>query len=132
MGIITTAFKRRRLPHWEVAGKVYFLTFRLRNSLPKDVVLRLQEQRKSILSLEDNTDELNRFHRYEFREIENILDSVHNDENSFLANDNIAPVLMEAFDYLENKYCWRFPSFVIMPNHIHCLCVGDKSGEAKK
>ena len=57
------------------------------------------------------------------------MDSVKNDENCFLAMENIAPILMDAFDYLEEKYIWRFPSFVIMPNHVHCLCIDDQKGE---
>ena len=129
MSVETIAFTRRRLPHWRVQGKSYFVTFRLRNSLPEEVVLRLKRQRDVLLSKEHNDDELYEFQRKEFKEIEMILDSVSNGENAYLAKDDIAPVLMDAFERLENKYCWRFPSFVIMPNHVHCLCVADKAGE---
>ena len=129
MTIETTSFKRRRLPHWEVHEKSYFVTFRLRASLPKEVILKLKEQRNAILNKEDNEKDIYEFQRYEFGEIEKILDSVNNETNAYLAKDNIAPILMESFEYLEKKYCWRFTSFVIMPNHVHCLCVADKEGE---
>jgi putative transposase len=129
MSIETISFKRRRLPHWQVHGKAYFVTFRLRNSLPEEVVLRLKRQRDVLLSKENNDEELYEFQRHEFKEIEMILDSVTNEENAYLTRDDIAPVLMDAFDHLSSKYCWRFPSLVIMPNHVHCLCVADKVGE---
>ena len=87
------------------------------------------KQRDVLLSKEDNVEELYEFQRHEFKEIEIILDSVSNEKNAYLTRDDIAPVLMDAFAHLSNKYCWRFPSFVIMPNHVHCLCVADKVGE---
>ena len=129
MSVETISFTRRRLPHWRVQGKSYFVTFRLRGSLPKEVVLRLKEKRDELLSREANEDELYKFQQQEFKEIEMILDSVRNGTSSYLTRNDTAPILMDAFEHLENKYCWRFPSFVIMPNHVHCLCVGDKSGE---
>jgi len=128
MDIRTISFKRRSLPHWEVAGKMHFVTFRLRNTLPKEIVVKFQKRRSEILA-EDNVCKIHEFQRYEFKEIERILDSVKNDENAYLSRFDIAPVLMEAFESLEYKYCWSFPSYVIMPNHIHCLCVADKEGK---
>ena len=124
----TTSFTRRRFPHWEVAGRSYFVTFRLRNSLPQNVVLRLKEQRDIILKQKDEK-VLYEFQRHEFNEIEKILDNVNNNNNAFLTNEKIPPILMNAFEHLEAKYCWRFPAFVIMPNHIHCLCIADNGGQ---
>ncbi len=125
----TILFSRRRLPHWEVYGKSYFVTFRLRGSLPREVILNLQKQRDILLSKDHNEKELLQFQREEFQEIERVLDSVNNEDNAFLTRDDTAPILMESFDFLEEKYCWRFSSFVIMPNHVHCLCLADKKGE---
>src|SRR5215213_9472627 len=33
-GVDGYRFRRRDLPHWEIAGSTYFVTFRLANSLP--------------------------------------------------------------------------------------------------
>jgi putative transposase len=127
----TISFSRRRLPHWEVLGGLYFVTFRIRRSLPQKVILKLKEKRNQIIGGNDSERDLIEFQRYEFREIENVLDRVNNDVNAFLARDDIAPILMESFEFIEKKYCWRFISYVIMPNHIHCLCLADKDGEKK-
>ncbi len=129
MSIDTISFSRRRLPHWEVNRKVYFVTFRLRNSLPMSVVAELQKERDDLFCSSAENDNFVKFQRYEFKKIESILDSINNEEYAFLAREDIAPIIMNAFEFLENKYCWRFPSFVIMPNHVHCLGVADKDGE---
>ena len=128
MGNDTTSFTRRRLPHWSVAGKSYFVTFRLRGTLPKDVVVELCEKREEIRRTE-NTTAKEQFERNEFAIIEKILDSVSTGAKAILTNDGIPDILMERFAFLENKYCWRFSAYVIMPNHIHCLCIADKTGE---
>ena len=39
----------RRLPHWSQAGTVCFITFRTNDSLPREALLRLAEQRGEIL-----------------------------------------------------------------------------------
>jgi len=127
----TISFTRRSLPHWEVADRSYFVTFRLRHSLPENVILNLRTRREQMEKTVKSQDKVLEFQRYEFREIEKILDSVNNSANAFLTKENIAPIIMNAFDYLEKKYCWRFPSYVVMPNHIHCLCVADKEGGSK-
>ena len=129
MPIETISFTRRRLPHWEVNQSSYFVTFRLRGSLPRETVLKLKEKRESLLNKKDNKKELYEFQRFEFREIEKVLDSVRNSENAYLTRDDIAPILMSSFEFLEKKYCWRFPSFVIMPNHVHCLGIADGDRE---
>ncbi|HPN84099.1 MAG TPA: transposase [Victivallales bacterium] len=129
MDIETICFTRRKLPHWQVRGKSYFVTFRLRNSIPKSIVLKLKSRREEILSGAKNDEKVYEFQRKEFIEIENILDSARTNENYFLADEKIAQTIINSFAFIENKYCWSFPSFVIMPNHVHCLCVANKSGE---
>ncbi len=129
MAIITTRFKRRRLPHWDVAGKAYFVTFRLRGSLPQKVILQLQAEREALNDSDPET--LLEFQCHEFYKIEQILDSIDNEQQAYLSENEIAPLLMEAFTHLETIYCWRFPAWVIMPNHIHCLCIADKTGKKK-
>src|ERR1700685_3713085 len=42
--------RSRRLPHWEVEGAVYFVTFRLADSLPKKALQELDSEGKDILA----------------------------------------------------------------------------------
>ncbi len=46
---IINVHSRGRLPHWRVDDAVYFITFRLRDSIPRSVVARLFEERKRML-----------------------------------------------------------------------------------
>jgi len=123
----TISFTRRKLPHWLVADRSYFVTFRLRGTIPVNVVNDLKVQREKLKGSNDDQSQYY-FNRNEFYVIEKTLDSIHNKENCYLTNKEIAPILMERFEFLEQKYCWRIPSFVVMPNHVHCLCIADKPG----
>ena len=39
-------FYRRHLPHWQPRNAVFFVTFRLKNSLPYEVIEALREERE--------------------------------------------------------------------------------------
>jgi putative transposase len=39
-------FYRRHLPHWQPRNAVFFVTFRLKNSLPDEVIEALREERE--------------------------------------------------------------------------------------
>jgi hypothetical protein len=39
-------FYRRHLPHWQPREAVFFVTFRLKNSLPDEVIKALREERE--------------------------------------------------------------------------------------
>jgi hypothetical protein len=48
--------RRRNLPHWEVSGATYFLTFRLADSMPAGVVKELEWKSCAWLQLHGLTD----------------------------------------------------------------------------
>jgi hypothetical protein len=39
-------FYRRHLPHWQPPGAVFFVTFRLKNSLPYEIIETLRAERE--------------------------------------------------------------------------------------
>jgi hypothetical protein len=43
------AIRGRRLPHWETEGGVYFVTFRLADSLPSKALDRIKFTRKDVI-----------------------------------------------------------------------------------
>jgi hypothetical protein len=43
--------KRGHLPHWEQSGATYFVTFRLADSLPADVLAQWRDERAAWLKL---------------------------------------------------------------------------------
>jgi REP element-mobilizing transposase RayT len=127
----TISFSRRKLPHWQVANRPYFITFRLKGSLPHSVVEDLKSQKEKLQNQTADSEQLYQYHRSAFKRIESVLDNVNNNDNFFLTKPNIASLIMNAFEFIEQKYCWRFPAFVIMPNHVHCLAVVTDNGIKK-
>ena len=116
---ITTAFHRRRLPHWSVLNREYFVTFRLHGTIPAHVIFELREKREKLKT--STKDEIIQNQRLEFLKIESILDNVDNDKD-FLSMPDIAKLVLSKFEEMGTVYLWRFTNIVIMPNHVHCLC----------
>jgi REP element-mobilizing transposase RayT len=117
---ITIGFRRRHLPHWTVAERTYFVTMRLKGSLPAAVVRQLDEERDALLATGPNPDILNDFSRARLLRIEAILDAAQSGP-TFLNVAQIADVMVKAFDWLGEKKGWLVHAFTVMPNHIHVL-----------
>ncbi len=118
----TTSFRRRNLPHWHVKSKPYFVTFRLKGSLPESIVNRLKRDYQNFLDSDPNQEEILIFQRKRFKTVETILDSAKNSP-TYLRIPEIAQIVLESFDWLETECHWRIPAAVIMPNHVHILLV---------
>jgi putative transposase len=126
---ITLSFRRRNLPHWRVADRSYFVTFRLKHTLPADVVAAYREEIETLHAGHASPEDLKECHRRHFRKIEAILH--RNDAGCrHLAQPPIARLVLEAFDFIESRYHWRVPCAVVMPNHVHCLCAGQADAVA--
>jgi REP element-mobilizing transposase RayT len=123
----TTAFYRRSLPHWKVSSCSYFVTFRLKNSIPKDKLFELKNKYDRIKSECLNDNDLLKAQRIHFLHIEKIIDSNRSADDISLATAGIAEIIMERIEWMEKNTGWRIPSYVIMPTHIHCLMNGEKA-----
>lgn len=120
----TTNFYRRNLPHWHVSERSYFITFRLKNSIPKEVLEDLKEKYSRIKSETEET-KLNELYRTHFLKYEKVLDSAK--ENLYLNDPRIARLIIEGFEWIEINTGWEVPSFTVMPNHVHCLMTSRKA-----
>lgn len=114
----TTRFMRGRLPHWEIEGGRYFVTVRLHDSLPREVVTRLAEVHQSLQNIEARSSEYVRLQRQYFLTMEKYLDAGVG--SAPLRHDVAAKVLAEAFAGLRQENV-DVPHFTIMPNHWHAL-----------
>ena len=109
----TLCFFRSKLPHWLVADRTYFVTIRLKNTLPVHVIEELKQQQA-----ESNESELAKRRNY-FIRIEQFLDT--SDADSWLLdNPEVAKVLMESLSWLESKG-WIIYAAVILSTHVHLL-----------
>ena len=71
---------RRNLPHWTQLGKMYFVTFRLADSLPQKRLEQIQQERKiwsACHSKPYSEQEWQEYHRLFSERIEHWLDAGH-------------------------------------------------------
>jgi putative DNA methylase len=97
---------RDYLPHFEGGEIPQFITFRLKDSLPQEVL----ERWRSELRLSDEAALR--------RRIEVYLDQGHG--SAFLKERGVASLVENALLYFDGER-YRLTSWVIMPNHVHFL-----------
>lgn len=117
---------RGYLPHVKRDGAEYFVTFRLADSLPKEVLLRYEEERTERLRMleaaktngnacNDTEERINRDFR---RKVERYLDKGAG--TCYLRKPEAADLVASALKHFDNqRYLLR--RWVIMPNHVHTL-----------
>ncbi|HQU82607.1 MAG TPA: transposase [Pyrinomonadaceae bacterium] len=100
--------ERGYLPHFDDGESVQFITYRLADSMPQNVLERWR--------LEVETDEIT---DADFRRrIENYLDQSYG--NCYLIREEIAEIVKENLLHFENRK-YKLFAWVIMPNHVHLL-----------
>src|SRR5580658_6809578 len=115
--------KRSRgyLPHWERDGGMYFVTFRLGDSLPTRVrdqiaayrlmFVRAREQGRPVPNAEARVEtQMNR------RQIEAYLDAGSGE--CFFRRPELAEVVADTLRFRESKE-YLFDAWCVMPNHVH-------------
>lgn len=112
MEVRTLSFWRGRLPHWEVADGVYFVTLRVAGCLPVTVRRELD----ATLADVDESDYVIKSRRY-FVKLEQWLD--HHHEIEWLTEPDVAQVIEAAFSEYEAQGVWKLHAYVVMPNHLH-------------
>jgi REP element-mobilizing transposase RayT len=127
--IETLVFKRRNLPHWYVSGRTFFITFRIKGSLPRRVIDDIRAERDRLLGSEPDPEALNECYRKMFIKMESVLD-VASVGATWLKEPRIAALILKGFEWLERKG-WKVPAAVVMPNHVHCLMRNDNGQTAQ-
>jgi putative transposase len=128
-------FYRRKLPHIQPDGATLFVTFRLANSLPADVVEQLKTEKERInLDLEKIIDRKERErqsdlenHRY-FGKWDEALNL--GTGKKYLSNLDVANMVAESLHYRDGKV-YDLIAFSIMPNHVHLVITPIETLEGK-
>lgn len=127
----------RDLPHWRREGAVYFVTFRLKDSIPRNILEVWMIERRQWLHKNGVTDDLvgeerlkryfaipeprrRAFEREEARKFFVELDQCHG--SCILRKPEVAEIVGSALRYFHGArlYCG---DFVVMPNHVHWLVI---------
>ena len=112
-------FHRRNLPHLYKDEGIYFITFRLAESIPSDKVVEI----KKVI---DNGKEMNdeKFKRL-LEKYDAILDSGTYGKK-YLADAKIAEICKYSLQFPDRKD-YNLICYCIMPNHIHLIIILDPS-----
>jgi REP element-mobilizing transposase RayT len=115
---------RGRLPHWQVDNTAYFITFRLRDSLPREVVRELLLERDRMLAtISDTVDRARLDGAFAIR-LDRELDQHHGACLLRQHGDVVADALrhFNGSRYVLHSWC-------VMPNHVHVLLHVDRGRE---
>jgi REP element-mobilizing transposase RayT len=111
---VTVQFYRKRLPHWEVAEGLYFVTIRQAGTIPPNGIKRLKELSEELRTAPGGT-EVKR-QRTIFAMLEKYLNASHKGN---LTEEPYRSIIKDAVEHRQKTGKWRMVEYVIMPNHIH-------------
>lgn len=126
---------RDNLPHVRQENVIYFVTFRLGDSLPAERVAELKQRREEWMRLNPlpHTPQQQReYRRIWTARIENLLDAGY---GACVLRDAQCRGMLEASMRHDDAVRYQLSEFVIMPNHVHALVhvlPGQKLGEVIK
>ena len=124
MPISSGFHSRGYLPHLKVEGATYFVTFRLADSLPKEVVVRLKSQRAGMLRRsahlgpEVSYQQQRPFFEWYASEIDTLLDRSIGE--TWLNRPSIAAIVAATLNHFAAAR-YKLAAWVVMPNHVHAV-----------
>ncbi|NUN70504.1 MAG: transposase [Bacteroidetes bacterium] len=115
------AYYRRNLPHIHLPQARYFITFRLANSLPQEVVERLRAEYNDSLTDEERSsgDVLNERQRIYFEKFDQLLDESSVGDR-WLERAEIADCVFDALRFYDGT-SYDLLCCTVMSNHVHML-----------
>ncbi|HLW02679.1 MAG TPA: transposase [Ktedonobacterales bacterium] len=115
---------RSYLPHWERDDAAYFVTFRLADALPQQVLLHYQAEREALLVRAQikgqplSIEEKDHLELLVSRRIQRYLDTGMG--ACHLATPDVAEVVKHALGHFDGIR-YRLFAWCIMPNHVHVV-----------
>lgn len=124
MPILEGYHHRGYLPHLKVSGAAYFVTFRLADSLPREVIARLKEQRDDRLHRatlasghDENPATAGRLAQYA-AEVDSVLDQ--HAGAAWLRLPRVAGLVANALRNFDGQR-YILHAWCVMPNHVHAV-----------
>ncbi|MDR3626911.1 MAG: hypothetical protein P4L45_08765 [Ignavibacteriaceae bacterium] len=121
-------FYKRNLPHFQPLDYPYFVTFRLYNSLPMEIIIEMQNKNerelKRIAGINNVTEKRNAYNEYqkEYFEIFDDLLSKTIFGPTWLGEEEVANIIKEAIHFRDGKE-YELIAYTIMSNHIHIVFI---------
>lgn len=120
-------FFRRNLPHYQPAHGIFFITFRLADTLPNHIIEKLKKERLEELKLNrDNPIMRHVIHKKYFGRYDAFLDKAEYGPK-WLERADIADMVLKALQFY-NGSRYVIHCCCIMPNHLHWVIdIGNKA-----
>jgi len=117
---------RRKLPHIQPKDAVLFITFRLKGTIPKELMKLLSDDLVKI-QLQNSTDTSIRKKAEDdyYEAIEDILDSAKYGSD-WLKDHELSQIVKESLHFLDGKE-FKLICYCIMSNHVHFIAYNFKS-----
>jgi putative transposase len=112
-------FYRRKLPHFHSPGSTLFITFRLADSIPKEVARRWADERSQLRGINRNDKAHKEFNRRWFREFEDVLHKAATGP-TWLADPRVAEIVADSLKYRDGRD-YDLIAYCIMSNHAHTV-----------
>jgi len=112
-----------RLPHWQQQGALYFITFRLADSIPEHLRSQWEDARATWLRLHPEPWKLEveaEYHKRFSGAIERWLDAGYG--SCVLRRGDCAQIVGDTLRYFHGQRLVLISS-IVMPNHVHALLV---------
>ena len=112
------------LPHWSRQGAIYAITFRLFDSLPREVAEAWRGEREAIMQVARqanrplSADELRRLRRLHSEKVDKVLNAGHG--SCWLRHDGVAKLVADTLAKF-NGVQHHLLAWCIMPNHVHVV-----------
>jgi REP element-mobilizing transposase RayT len=116
--------QRGRLPHWEKDSGLYFITFRLADSLPFPVLARIAERHRIMIWAKHVQAHLSPSQQVLVAEFSPVKLEEYFDRGAgacSLRDPRIGGLAADALRFWEGKR-YRLLAWCVMPNHVHVVC----------
>jgi len=110
---------RGYLPHWEIDNAIYFITYRLADSLPRSVIQKLRAEYVAAKgSCKLTMSERARLSEWFHRRLDEFLDTGRG--SCFLKVPAIAECVIQSWRYFDGIR-YDLLAWCVMPNHVHVI-----------
>lgn len=116
--------ERGRLPHWEKEDGIYFVTFRLADSLPTDILTKLECEREHAekvltnLERELSASEKKKLDWLFSQQVDKYLDNGYGECQ--LRDPKTAKIVADALNRFDGER-YHLHAWCVMPNHVHVV-----------
>ena len=112
---------RGKLPHWRQESVIYFVTFRLADSLPQSKLEWLRHEKELWIKLNPkphNSRQQDEFHQRFTEEIDRWLDAGYG--SCILGRPDCKAIMESSLRHFDGER-YELGEFIVMPNHVHAI-----------